>query len=132
MESTDDTPSLRVTALSMLWFPVVIGWTFLLLKITVWVLHFLERRQGEEVPSVTAMVIAGREHDSGGVPVTLTEVRLCRGPGSSTTALDDDGGSDGVGEIELWDNATKNSIWEEFYGAMGEEELDNLSDYSPR
>ena len=48
------------------------------------------------------------------------------------TVSEDDNGSKDCTCTEAWDDDMKNTLWEEFYGAMGEEELDNLSDYSPR
>ena len=135
MEIPDDqpllSPSLRGISLSLLLFPCVLGWTFLAMKITVWVLQFFERGHFEEVSSFSAKVRADGD-DRRCVPVSPVDIGFCPGRESSIAASDYDDSSDGVGGDEDWDDAAKNSLWEEFYGVMGEEELDNLSNYSPR
>lgn len=132
MDTGDVAVWLQVTASSLLLFPALIGWTYLALKITVWVLKIFERGDGDEASGVTAMVRAGVEHKCGGFPVSPENRGPCPGVGYSAAVSEDDDASRGVGEEEVWNNAMKNSLWEEFYGAMGEEEIDNLSDYSPR
>ena len=134
VESQNAMSSLAITAFSFLLGPVVMGWMFLVLRIVVWVVQVFNRPDDlEAVPGQpkspargtddTATMAVSREEDSAGC--------------TAGTLLSADSGDKGAYEVlddtGVWDSAMKNSLWEEFYGGMGEdEEFDNVSNYSPR
>lgn len=132
MESYDAMSLLVVIALSFLLVPVVIGWMFLALRIAMWVLQVFVRADDDEAPSVEPMTCAGKIEDSACNPVSPVVTVVCTAGKFSTAACDEDDATDVINDMEVWDNVMKNSLWEEFYGGMGEEEYENVRNYSPR
>ena len=126
MEAPEVTSFVSVSVLSLLLVPVVMGWVFLAVRVTWWAVQFSFGVEGSTNISV------GTLERSEDLSVSRCDNAFCLDGIPPTTDAEDDNASQDCTCAEKWDDAMKNTLWEEFYGAMGEEELDNLSDYSPR
>ena len=132
MEAYNVTGWLSVTALSLLLVPAVMGWLFLALRIAWWVLQLCARtevRQAQSPHRNTSAVPCAVSED---LAVSPSDNAVCLALISPSACPEDEDAPLDVDGTEVWDSVMKNQLWGEFYGAMGEEELDNLSDYSPR
>ena len=124
--------SVAVATLTFLLGPVVIGWMFLILKTAFWVVRLFNRADGSIPPPGETVSRAGGVQLSHDVTVSPPDDGVCTAAEFYTATSANGMASEAVDDTEVWDTAMKNALWEEFYGGMGDEEYDNISNYSPR